>query len=116
MGKLTTHVLDIHGGHPAANMTVELWRTGDSREKLRTVRTNDDGRVSEPLLSGDDMTAGEYELVFHVRTYYEQQLGETGASPFLDTVPLRFTIFDATAHFHVPLLVSPWSYSTYRGS
>lgn len=121
-GKLTTHVLDIFHGKPAANLTIELWRLsgglnddGTSREHLLTVQTNNDGRVSAPLLADDALKAGEYELVFHVRAYFEG-LADTGASPFLNTVPIRFTVFDAGQHYHVPLLVSPWAYSTYRGS
>lgn len=111
MGKLTTHVLDIYHGHPAAGMTIELWKLGDNREHLLTVQTNDDGRVDAPLLTGDDLE-GEYELVFHVRDYFEVHNVD---SPFLSTVPLRFAIFE-DAHYHVPLLVSPWAYNTYRGS
>ena len=117
-GKLTTHVLDIFHGKPAANLTIELWRLSDdgtSREHLLTVQTNDDGRISAPLLADDGLKAGEYELVFYVRAYFEG-LDADGASPFLNTVPIRFTVFDAGQHYHVPLLVSPWAYSTYRGS
>ena len=112
-GKLTTHVLDIYHGNPAANMTIELWRIGDSQEHILTVKTNDDGRCDAPLLDSDSIQAGEYELVFHVRPYFE---GRGVESPFLNHVPIRFTIFDEDAHYHVPLLASPWSYNTYRGS
>ena len=89
-------------------MTIELWSLADSR-LLKTVRTNSDGRVDAPLLSGDDMAAGTYELVFFVGDYF-------GERKFLDRVPVRFTISDPKAKYHVPLLVTPWSYSTYRGS
>lgn len=119
MGRLTTHVLDIFHGKPAANLTIELWRLGvdhSLREHLLTVQTNADGRVSTPLLTDDALKAGEYELVFHVRAYFEHTSGNVDVSPFLNTVPIRFTVFDAEQHYHVPLLVSPWAYSTYRGS
>jgi 5-hydroxyisourate hydrolase len=117
MGKLTTHVLDILHGHPAAGMTIELWRLTDTtRDHLLTVQTNPDGRVSSPLLADDALIAGEYELIFHVRAYFETHSADPKSSPFLNVVPIRFTVFDASQHYHVPLLVSPWAYSTYRGS
>lgn len=119
MGKLTTHVLDIMHGHPAANMTIDLYivnTDGTAHEHLLTVQTNTDGRVSAPLLADDALIAGEYELVFHVRAYFETHLPDRIASPFLNLVPIRFTIFDPEEHYHVPLLISPWAYSTYRGS
>jgi 5-hydroxyisourate hydrolase len=108
MSTLTTHVLDVTRGLPARGMTIELWSVEPSR-KVKTVKTNDDGRVDAPLLSGDEMVAGNYELVFFVGDYF-------GDRKFLDRVPVRFTIADAKARYHVPLLVSPWAYSTYRGS
>jgi 5-hydroxyisourate hydrolase len=108
-GRLTTHVLDTARGRPAAGIPVELARVdGQRREVLRTVRTNADGRTDEPLLDGDELRPATYELVFDVGGHF--------AEGFLDRVPVRFTIADADAHYHVPLLVSPWSYSTYRGS
>jgi 5-hydroxyisourate hydrolase len=108
-GRLTTHVLDTARGRPAAGIPVELARLeGDEREVLRRVTTDANGRTGEPLLADGEMSAGEYELVFSVGEYFS-----TG---FLDRVPVRFQITDAGAHYHVPLLVSPWSYSTYRGS
>jgi 5-hydroxyisourate hydrolase len=108
-GRLTTHVLDTARGRPAAGIPVELARLeGDEREVLRRVTTNADGRTAEPLLADGEMSAGEYELVFSVGDYFSWG--------FLDRVPVRFRIADAGAHYHVPLLVSPWSYSTYRGS
>lgn len=113
MGKLTTHVLDVYHGHPASDMTIELWQLGNTRERILTIQTNADGRCDSPLLQGEAITTGEYELVFHVRTYFESHNVDC---PFLNQVPLRFTIFDADAHYHVPLLVSPWAYNTYRGS
>lgn len=113
MGKLTTHVLDIFHGQPAAKMTIELWQITPERKLILTVQTNNDGRCDAPLLSGDAMQIGEYELVFQVRDYFEAQEVK---SPFLSQIPIRFSIFDADAHYHVPLLVSPWAYNTYRGS
>ncbi|MEP6822533.1 MAG: hydroxyisourate hydrolase [Chthoniobacterales bacterium] len=108
MSTLSTHVLDTARGQPAAGMKIELW-SGDRSVLLKTVTTNDDGRTDAPLLSGDEMKTGDYELVFHVADYF-------GEAKFLDRVPVRFTICDAAAKYHVPLLVSPWAYSTYRGS
>jgi 5-hydroxyisourate hydrolase len=108
-GRLTTHVLDTAHGRPAAGIPIELARLdGDRRELLRTLRTNADGRTDEPLLAGGELRAATYELVFDVSGQFDDG--------FLDRVPVRFTIEDAEAHYHVPLLVSPWSYSTYRGS
>jgi 5-hydroxyisourate hydrolase len=108
-GRLTTHVLDTAHGRPAAGIPIELTRLdGDRRELLRTLRTNADGRTDEPLLAGGELRAATYELVFDVSGHFDDG--------FLDRVPVRFTIEDAEAHYHVPLLVSPWSYSTYRGS
>ncbi len=118
-GYLTTHVLDLAQGQPAANLRIELWRldlSGAGHTRLVTVRTNADGRTDSPLLAGDDFSAGVYELVFDVGEYFETQETETSMPPFLDHVPVRFGVADPTAHYHVPLLVSPWAYSTYRGS
>ncbi len=106
MSSLTTHVLDTRDGRPAAGMKIELWSSGNL---LKTVTTNADGRTDSPLLDARDFTAGNYELVFYVGDYF-------GERRFLDRVPVRFTIDDAKAKYHVPLLVSPWAYSTYRGS
>jgi 5-hydroxyisourate hydrolase len=103
-GFLTTHVLDTAHGRPAAGVAIELRR---GNELLAAVTTNADGRTDEPLLG--ELEAGEYELLFAVGDYFGQRA-------FLDRVPVRFTIADPGAHYHVPLLVSPWSYSTYRGS
>ena len=102
---LTTHVLDTAHGRPAAGVRIELFRL-DPRTPLKTVVTNDDGRTDEPLLT--ELEAGSYELTFAVGEYFGEGL--------YDEVPIRFRIEDAGAHYHVPLLVSPWSYSTYRGS
>jgi 5-hydroxyisourate hydrolase len=111
-GRLTTHVLDTARGRPAAGLSLELVRLGPAREVLKQVRTNADGRTGEPLLEGEELRTGVYEIVFAVGDYF----GEGGEPPFLDRVPVRFGIADAGAHYHVPLLASPWSYATYRGS
>jgi 5-hydroxyisourate hydrolase len=110
VGKLTTHVLDTAQGRPGAGMQVELWQAaGKDWRLLKSVRTNADGRPDAPLLEGAGFGAGTYQLVFHVGEYF-------GGAGFLDQVPVRFRIADAGQHYHVPLLCSPWSYSTYRGS
>ena len=117
MGKLSTHFLDTVSGRPAAGVRVDLARLdGETYRHLKTVHTNSDGRTDAPLLSGDELTSGTYELTFHVGEYFRRQDTPQSDPPFLDQVPLRFTIADATAHYHVPLLATPWSYSTYRGS
>jgi len=108
MSKLTTHVLDTMRGRPAAGVKIELWSL-DKKALLQTVQTNSDGRTDVPLLEGTSMAAGHYELIFFVGDYF-------GEKKFLDRVPVRFAISDANAKYHVPLLVSPWSYTTYRGS
>ena len=108
MSALTTHVLDTMRGQPAAGMKIELWSL-DKKALLKTIETNKDGRTDAPLLDGDSMAAGSYELIFFVGDYF-------GEKKFLDRVPVRFIISDANTKYHVPLLVSPWSYSTYRGS
>ena len=117
MGKLTTHVLDTANGRPGAGIKVELFAlAGDTRRALKTTVTNNDGRCDEALLEGDALVAGEYELVFGAGDYFAS-LGTRVPEPrFVDRVVLRFGVADAGAHYHVPLLVSPWSYSTYRGS
>lgn len=116
-GKLTTHILDTAHGCPGAGVTVELWRIGgDGRQLLKTVQTNSDGRTDDPLLADAALEAGIYELIFHVGSYFAGN-GDLGLPQplFLDQVPIRFGIADPDAHYHVPLLMSPWSYSTYRG-
>jgi 5-hydroxyisourate hydrolase len=115
--KLSTHVLDIASGFPAGGMKIELWSLASSAPKLlKTVRTNADGRTDQPLLNADEMAAGTYELVFFVADYFAQKVASKSEIPFLDRVPVRFGIADVQAGYHVPLLVSPWAYSTYRGS
>jgi 5-hydroxyisourate hydrolase len=108
MGKLSTHVLDTANGRPAAGMKIELRRM-PSGESVKTLTTNSDGRTDELVLGPGEIKEGEYELVFHVGEYF-------GEAKFLDVVPVRFRINDAAQGYHVPLLCSPWSYSTYRGS
>ncbi|MFC2990536.1 hydroxyisourate hydrolase [Halomonas tibetensis] len=117
MGRLTTHVLDTAQGRPGRGIRIEVYRlAGKARERLKEVTTNDDGRCDAPILEGNEFTAGEYELVFHAGDYLRQQ-GITAEEPrFLDVIPLRFGVADAEAHYHVPLLLSPYGYSTYRGS
>lgn len=117
MAKLTTHVLDTASGRPAVDMRVELVRIADSKvHHVQDVTTNADGRIDEPLLSGITMEIGLYELRFFVGDYFTMQGSALSDPPFLDVVPIRFNIADDQANYHVPLLVSPWSYSTYRGS
>lgn len=116
-GRLTTHVLDTTHGRPGAGIAVTLYRIdGERREQLTRTRTNADGRCDAPLLAGADLTPGVYELVFEAGDYF-RACGLRMAEPsFLDVVPIRFGVANADQHYHVPLLVSPYSYSTYRGS
>ena len=118
MGRLTTHVLDTAHGVPAAGLKIHLIRLegGIKQHPLKTVITNGDGRVDGPLLEGEALTAGQYELLFEVGTYFRERGLLLPEPAFLDEVVIRFAIADSGAHYHVPLLVSPWSYSTYRGS
>lgn len=116
-GRLTTHVLNTATGRPAAGLKLELFRIeGDARTPLKSVTTNSDGRCDAPLLQGAELTAGRYEILFHVGDYLRAGATQLPDPPFLDLVPLRFGIADAGQHYHVPLLVSPYAYSTYRGS
>ena len=117
MGQLTTHVLDTAQGIPAAGVPIMVSRVhGGERETVATVVTNQQGRVDAPLLTGTDFVAGTYELAFEIEAYFRQQPVAVASPPFLDVITLRFTVNDADQHYHVPLLVSPWSYSAYRGS
>ena len=112
MGRLTTHVLDTAIGKPAVGLKIEVW----GAKLLKTVHTNSDGRADAPLLEGDALKVGEYELRFFAGDYL-RALGLNLKEPlFLDTVPIRFGVSDASQHYHVPLLLSPFSYSAYRGS
>lgn len=118
MGKLSTHVLDTAAGRPAAGVFVALYRIEPHGEvwRLAEAFTNADGRTDAPLLAGDALEPGTYELRFSVGDYFRERGVELPDPPFIDTVPIRFGIADAGANYHVPLLVSPWAYSTYRGS
>ena len=116
-GRLSTHVLDLTKGRPAAGVKIELFLVeqeagGERRQKVASVHTNADGRTDGPLLSGEAMRKGAFELVFHVGDYF----GAAEEARFLDRVPVRFGIDNAEGHYHVPLLVTPWAYQTYRGS
>ncbi|MEO3428773.1 hydroxyisourate hydrolase [Pelagibius sp. CAU 1746] len=116
-GKLTTHVLDTAGGRPAAGVRIEVFRlAGGTREPLCEVETNADGRCDGPLLHGADFTAGTYELVFHAGDYFRAAGTPLPSPAFLEAVPVRFGIAEPGQHYHVPLLISPYGYSTYRGS
>ena len=117
-GRLSTHVLDTHGGKPAAGIAVvltELSELGASRVVARTV-TNSDGRTDQPLIGGRPVPIGRYELVFSVGKYFAERRVPISDPPFLDQIPLRFSVSEPEGHLHVPLLVTPWSYATYRGS
>jgi len=112
-GKLSTHVLDISLGRPGAGISVQLWQwNGDARKLIKSTITNLDGRTDAPLLGPEEMITGEYELIFQVGGYFERMGKET----FLQNVPVRFQIARPDESYHVPLLLSPWGYSTYRGS
>jgi 5-hydroxyisourate hydrolase len=115
MGRLTTHVLDTARGVPARGMKIELARGEEPSKAVVSVVTNVDGRTDAPLLEGGSLTAGTYRLVFHVAEYFHSQ-GNPDAGRFLQNVPVVFVIDDPAGKYHVPLLVSPWAYSTYRGS
>ncbi|MGO4524217.1 hydroxyisourate hydrolase [Microvirga sp. 2MCAF35] len=117
MGRLSTHVLDTVNGRPAGGVAIELFAVdGEQRRSVVKTTTNADGRTDAPLMIGDAFRAGTYELVFSVGAYFRSLGTATADPPFLDVVPIRFTIAESDGHYHVPLLVSPWSYSTYRGS
>jgi 5-hydroxyisourate hydrolase len=117
MGKLTTHVLDTMHGCPAAGLDVRLFRLdGTGAVQIRHLRLNDDGRADQPLLEGAGLLPGRYRLVFSVAPYFRARGVALPDPAFLDEVPLDFGIADASLHYHVPLLATPWSYSTYRGS
>jgi 5-hydroxyisourate hydrolase len=112
LGKLTTHVLDTARGKPAAGLRIEVW----SDRLLKTIITNADGRADAPLLEGAALVVGAYELRFFAGDYLRAQNMNLAEPLFLDVIPIHFGIADASQHFHVPLLLSPFSYSTYRGS
>ncbi|MCF8512178.1 MAG: hydroxyisourate hydrolase [Rhodobacteraceae bacterium] len=116
-GRLSTHVLDTARGKPAAGVKIALYAVaGESRRKIKEVVTNHDGRTDEPMLQGDGLQVGSYELVFHAGDYLRASGQAVGETLFLDQIPIRFGVPDAGQHYHVPLLISPFAYSTYRGS
>ena len=117
-GRLTTHILDTAAGKPAAGVALSLFAIGADGAAALVSRhvTNADGRCDAPILSGDAMKAGVYELVFEIGAYFRANGAALSEPPFLDRIPIRFGLADAAAHYHVPLLVSPYGFSTYRGS
>ena len=115
MGRLTTHILDTTHGGPAAGVGIRLYRLGEQRELVAGASSNADGRTGEPLLADDAMRTGTYELEFDIGNYFLGLGTDVDDPAFLDTVVIRFSI-KADENYHVPLLASPWSYSTYRGS
>jgi len=112
MGRLTTHVLDTATGKPAAGLKIEVW----AEKLLKTIHTNSDGRADAPLLEGDALKPGQYELRFHAGDYLRAQKLNLAEPLFLDVIPIRFGVSNSNQHYHVPLLLSPFGYSTYRGS
>jgi len=116
MAKLTTHVLDVYSGKPGQGIKVELYSVEKSeKKKLKSVILNNDGRSDQPLAEKEDFKNGKYELVFYIGNYFKTFMKNDNL-PFLDDVVVRFGISNSNENYHVPLLVSPWSYSTYRGS
>jgi len=115
MTKLTTHVLDIYSGKPGKGIQVDVYYVSNQRNKLNSIVLNNNGRSEKPLVQGTDFKVGEYELVFFVGDYFKQ-ITNLPKTPFLNEVVVRFGISNPNEHYHVPLLVSPWSYSIYRGS
>ena len=116
MTKLTTHVLDVYSGKPGKGIKVDLYYIeNNQRKKINSVMLNDDGRADAPLVEGANFVEGKYELIFFVGDYFKK-ITETHKIPFLDDEVIKFGISNSKEHYHVPLLVSPWSYSTYRGS
>jgi 5-hydroxyisourate hydrolase len=116
MGRLTTHVLDTAHGRPGAGIDVSVYRIDGSRTRVAAAVTNADGRTKEPLLEGAALVKGVYEIEFGAAQYFARSGATLPDPPFVGDVVLRFGVADPDAHYHVPLLVSPWSYSTYRGS
>jgi len=119
-GYVTTHVLDTAAGQPASGMRIDVFRLagpdGASRELLTSLTTNADGRTDVPAIEAGHVSEGRFELVFHAGAYLDQRHGTTDGARFLDLIPIRFGVTDAAQHYHVPLLLSPYGYSTYRGS
>jgi 2-oxo-4-hydroxy-4-carboxy-5-ureidoimidazoline decarboxylase len=116
-GRLSTHVLDTHAGRPAGGIAIELYEfAGEKAHCIQTAITNADGRTEQPLIDGRPLPIGRYELRFAVGNHFRSRGIDSGDPPFLDIVPLRFSIAEPEGHYHIPLLCTPWSYSTYRGS
>ena len=115
MTKLTTHCLDTFSGKPANGIKVDVYLVSNKREKINSVVLNSNGRADKPLIEGSDFKQGQYELVFFVGDYFKK-ITDLPKTPFLNEVVIRFGVSNSKEHYHVPLLVSPWSYSTYRGS
>jgi hydroxyisourate hydrolase len=115
MGRLTTHILDTAAGIPAAGVAIRLYAVGEERVLAASTESNSDGRTDAPLLEGESFATGQYELEFDIGDYFRGRGLAVGVPPFLDVVVIRFSA-DGAEHYHVPLLTSPWSYSTYRGS
>ena len=115
MTKLTTHCLDTFSGLPAKGVKVDVYFISEKKEKINSTVLNDNGRSDEPLLEGANFKEGQYELIFFVGDYFKE-ITKLPKTPFLNEVVIRFGISNAKEHYHIPLLVSPWSYSTYRGS
>ena len=116
MTKLTTHVLDIYSGKPGSGIAVELFSVNNNeKKKINSIKLNSDGRSEKPLVEGENFKEGKYELIFYVGDYFKK-INNTDNIPFLDDVVIKFGISNPKEHYHIPLLVSPWSYSTYRGS
>ena len=116
MGRLTTHVLDTSSGKPASGLKIELWSIAAKPELVKTITTNHDGRIVGAILEGDNFKSGIYELRFHAGAYLSSSGVKLDDPAFLDVIPIRFGISNPSQHYHVPLLLSPYGYSTYRGS
>jgi 5-hydroxyisourate hydrolase len=118
MAGLSTHVLDTVVGGPAQGVPIELYEIAKdgARTLVKRTITNHDGRTDAPLIAADVARVGTFELVFHIGEYFRARGAKTAEPAFLDLVPIQFSVADPKAHYHVPLLASPWSYSTYRGS
>ena len=115
MGRLTTHVLDTSSGRPGAGIEVTVYRVGDARVRVASAFTNADGRTDRPLLEGDAFARGIYEIEFGAGAYFARSGATLSDPPFVGDIVLRFGVANSDEHYHVPLLMSPWSYSTYRG-
>ena len=115
MTKLTTHCLDTFSGKPAKGVKVDVYLVSGKKQKLNSIKLNNNGRSDEPLLEGSNFKEGQYELVFFIGDYFKN-ITDLPKTPFLNEVIIKFGISNSSEHYHIPLLVSPWSYSTYRGS